>query len=89
MYDNCVTESVKPVGVKTIASLSQRTSENLKEANLILDRLFDNVFGPRQEKRVDTPHNQIECLESNAAMNAEQSYELINRLNELNARLFG
>ena len=91
MYD-CAIDSGKtvsaPVDNKTIAKLAERTGANLKEANAMLDMIFDNLFGPRPDKRENT-QPPILCLVENIALNADASYTILNRLNELNLRLFG
>ena len=92
MYDSvntvagsCVVNSDK----RSIAEYAECTAGNLKEANLVLDELFNKLFGPSKEKLVETPPVPIECLTDRVALNAEQSRVVLSRIAELNTRLFG
>jgi len=74
---------------KTLATLAGDTTNALKEANMALDAIFNNLFGPRIEKEKDVPNPPVSCLNEVLGLNAEQSRVLANRIAELNARMFG
>lgn len=78
----------EPAGVPSIARFVGDTGKNLKEANAILDKMWDNLFGPRPEKSVaNAPH--VGSLEQEVMLNAEVSAMLLNRIAEMHSRLFG
>lgn len=67
----------------------ENTGNALKEANMALDRLFENMFGPRAEKANETPRPPVGCLEHQIALNAEVAFLTANRIAELVNRMFG
>lgn len=93
MNDYCVRESTamanEPMREATVAKWADDTMGALKEANMILDTLFNNIFGPSMEKKVEAPNPPTNCLKDVLALNVEQSRVVVERLAELNARLFG
>ena len=92
MYDG-VNTVASPCNVgsdkRSIAEYGECTAGNLKEANLVLDELFNKLFGPSKEKMVDVPPVPIECLTDRMSSNAEQSRVVLSRIVELRERLFG
>lgn len=104
MMDYCVRESTinrdelpirsgeevrNPRHEQTIAVYADKTANALKEANLTLDRLFENVFGPQADKANEAPRPPIGCLEHQMAQNAEMAFLMMNRIAELVNRMFG
>ena len=73
----------------TIAVYAENTAGSLKEANAILDTLYNNLFGLKDERVNEAPKPPIGSLQDQLAMNAEQSRVVSNRLAELNTRMFG
>jgi hypothetical protein len=73
----------------TIAVYANNTSDALKEANLALDRLFENLFGPRTKNEDKPPIPPVECFEQQMAQNAEFAMITANRVSELIVRMFG
>ena len=74
---------------RAVSSYAEDVAGCLKEANAILDALCHNLFGPKVDKQDDMPKPPVSCLQDQLAMNAEQSRIVVNRLAELNARIFG
>lgn len=91
MYNdcNCESKTAMPMNDTPVAKLADTILCNLKEANAILNHIFDNTFGPRIEKQQEEPPRQMESFMQVIAINAEKSAEIVNRLAELNARLYG
>ena len=93
MYSDCAMERTNtvsaPVDAPTLAKWADTTRDTLKEANMMLDRIMDNLFGPPMEKRCDTPEPPMYCLKDCLAFSVEQSKIILNRLLELNNRMFG
>lgn len=74
---------------QSIAVYAENTGNALKEANIALDRLFENMFGPRADKANEVPKPPVGCLEHQMAQNAEVAFLTANRIAELVARMFG
>ena len=85
----CEAPRDRTIADRTIAAYAEEVAGCLKEANAILDTLYNNMFGPKPEKMEDIPRVPICSLQDQLAMNAEQSRVVVNRLAEMNSRMFG
>lgn len=79
---------LEPAGEPSIARYVSNTGKNIKEANAILGKTWDALFGPRPDKPVENaPH--VGSLEQEVMINMENSEMLLNRIAEMYRRLFG
>lgn len=78
-----------PIRDRAMSSFADDTAAALKEANMILDALYNNLFGQDPEKRAEAPTPPISCMKDAMVANSEQARILTKRLAELNTRMFG